>query len=469
MRTVFISKSKKEEPPFLRVYITVCYLLLSFFLAAQSTSPTCTGQSSTMLHLPSCPDIPWPFGPGVIASANVFLEIIPGPGGNYARFTIVNTSQNLPTCGESAGPDALSFNLVRSITSANITVLAPSTFKEFRTGSTPGCNSPFGQFNYELRRREHDNTNFVFEIKIAGVNLTEADFVTNNSGHRFLSRINGICYNGEEENRAFSSCAPATPVGSIGDFVWQDLNSNGTQDTGEPGIPGATVTLKDNNDNVIATTTTGSNGAYSFTGLAGGTYNLAFTTPAGYIPSPSNAGSDDSKDSDPVNQLVNGVVLAAGENNSTIDAGFIKLIDLSGNVWHDVNAMDDNLVSNSGALQSPPAAGIPVGLRAYLVDASTGLVVKAVLVNSATGTYSFTGVTPNKIYFVYLSNQLGAIGIPPPATTLPEGWEHTGQKLGITSGSDGINDGRLLVPVLSVNVTNANFGIRIKNGEVVIG
>ncbi len=147
----------------------------------------------------------------------------------------------------------------------------------------------------------------------------------------------------------------------------------------------------------------------------------------------------------------------------------VQTIMLSGNVWHDVNAMDDNLVSNSGALQSPPAAGIPVGLRAYLVDASTGLVVKAVLVNSVARTYSFTGVTPNKTYFVYLSNQLGAIGAPPPAATLPEGWEHTGQKLGITPGSDGINDGRLLVPVLSVNVTNANFGIRRKDGEVIIG
>jgi hypothetical protein len=30
---------------------------------------------------------------------------------------------------------------------------------------------------------------------------------------------------------------------SIGDFVWEDLNGNGQQDSGEPGIVGATVNL----------------------------------------------------------------------------------------------------------------------------------------------------------------------------------------------------------------------------------
>jgi len=30
---------------------------------------------------------------------------------------------------------------------------------------------------------------------------------------------------------------------TIGDFVWKDLNGNGVQDAGEPGLPGVTVTL----------------------------------------------------------------------------------------------------------------------------------------------------------------------------------------------------------------------------------
>src|SRR5262249_38486630 len=37
--------------------------------------------------------------------------------------------------------------------------------------------------------------------------------------------------------------ASLTPSASIGDFFWRDTNNNGIQDAGEPGIPGATVTL----------------------------------------------------------------------------------------------------------------------------------------------------------------------------------------------------------------------------------
>src|SRR4051812_33965544 len=42
------------------------------------------------------------------------------------------------------------------------------------------------------------------------------------------------------ENRQLLAVAP--PV-TIGDFVWNDVNANGVQDSGEPGIPGVTLTL----------------------------------------------------------------------------------------------------------------------------------------------------------------------------------------------------------------------------------
>ena len=83
--------------------------------------------------------------------------------------------------------------------------------------------------------------------------------------------------------------------------------------------------------------------------------------------------------------------------------------------------------------------------------------------------FTFANVTPNTNYVVYLSEQIGSIGNPPPATTLPVGWNHTGQKLGTSAGSDGINDGRLFVPVFSIDVNNVNFGIRLQAGEVVVG
>src|SRR5205814_9876315 len=45
---------------------------------------------------------------------------------------------------------------------------------------------------------------------------------------------------------------------AIGDFVWLDKNRNGQQDSGEPGIDGATVKLLDSTGTTtLATTVTG--------------------------------------------------------------------------------------------------------------------------------------------------------------------------------------------------------------------
>ncbi|HOV47861.1 MAG TPA: SdrD B-like domain-containing protein [Anaerolineae bacterium] len=60
--------------------------------------------------------------------------------------------------------------------------------------------------------------------------------------------------------------------GKIGDTIFRDWNGNGSQDAGEEGIAGVTVKLYDNSNNLLATTTTDSNGNYYFPGLVAGTY-----------------------------------------------------------------------------------------------------------------------------------------------------------------------------------------------------
>ncbi|HSN76964.1 MAG TPA: SdrD B-like domain-containing protein [Anaerolineae bacterium] len=61
---------------------------------------------------------------------------------------------------------------------------------------------------------------------------------------------------------------------TIGDLIYLDLDGDGTHDAGEPGIAGVTVALLDENDNVIATTTTDAAGNYSFPGLPAGDYTV---------------------------------------------------------------------------------------------------------------------------------------------------------------------------------------------------
>ncbi|MCY7356497.1 MAG: DUF11 domain-containing protein, partial [Rudanella sp.] len=121
-----------------------------------------------------------------------------------------------------------------------------------------------------------------------------------------------------------ASCTVAPPKASLGDFVFEDKNANGIQDAGDVPISGATVTLL-SSGTVVATTTTDGSGLYSFTGLTPGIpYSVSFTTPSGYSATLANTGND-ATDSDPVGGITAPVTLTSGENNPTLDAGFIQL------------------------------------------------------------------------------------------------------------------------------------------------
>lgn len=153
-----------------------------------------------------------------------------------------------------------------------------------------------------------------------------------------------------------SVCINYYKPATIGDFVWHDLNANGLQESNELGINNVTVELLNSTGNVIATTTTNSAGFYQFTGLPAGTYGVRFTTPVGFIATPSNQGGNDLVDSDPVNGVVSGIVLTAGQTNNSIDAGFIiPLGSIGDKVWNDVNRngiQDNNEVGVAGVTVS---------------------------------------------------------------------------------------------------------------------
>src|SRR5439155_1300307 len=73
--------------------------------------------------------------------------------------------------------------------------------------------------------------------------------------------------------------------GSLAGFVYADTNNDGIKQAGESGIGGATVTLTGTNDvgSVNVSTTTDSNGTYSFGSLRPGTYVLTETQPSAYL------------------------------------------------------------------------------------------------------------------------------------------------------------------------------------------
>ncbi|HVR98372.1 MAG TPA: SdrD B-like domain-containing protein, partial [Thermoanaerobaculia bacterium] len=77
------------------------------------------------------------------------------------------------------------------------------------------------------------------------------------------------------------------PTYSIGDRVWKDIDNDGDQEPGEPGLNSVTVQLLNGSGTVIATTVTAGDGNYTFTNLPPATYTVrvvSSTLPTGYTP-----------------------------------------------------------------------------------------------------------------------------------------------------------------------------------------
>lgn len=154
---------------------------------------------------------------------------------------------------------------------------------------------------------------------------------TNNDG--------GDIYENTTSGRAQGVTQPVGPASrevriiesSIGDFVWEDLDKDGVQDAGEPGVAGFPVSLvgEDLDGNPVSlSTTTDADGKYSFPDLASGTYTVTFdpnalTTNTTFTSQ--DTGTDDALDSD--GDIVTGetaeITLAPDSADPNWDQGLI--------------------------------------------------------------------------------------------------------------------------------------------------
>ena len=189
------------------------------------------------------------------------------------------------------------------------------------------------------------------------------------------------------------------PYGSLGDFVFLDTNRNGAQDTGEPGIDKVKVYLYDSKGTTkLDSTVTAGGGKYLFDSLTDGSYTVRFIAPTNYQSTSANvAGVPDDLDSDAGTNGFTGVytidtsqpVSSTARNNTTVDAGYFpSTASLGDYVFVDLN---------KNGIQDPtdiPLAGVVV----TLLDANNNPV--ASLTTTATGLYSFTGLTPGVPYSV---------------------------------------------------------------------
>ncbi|WP_233157328.1 MULTISPECIES: SdrD B-like domain-containing protein [Amycolatopsis] len=186
---------------------------------------------------------------------------------------------------------------------------------------------------------------------------------------------------GKREDTALNA-GLAAPVNRIGERVWADTNRNGIADDTESGPSGVPVKLLRADGGEEATTTTGADGQFRFTGIPDGTYQVcvdrgALPAPvAGYQFTRPRAG-ESTKDSDV--DLVSGcappVVVGVGHRDGSVGVGLAPARNRLGDLlWLDRNGNGEPDAGEPGAagvaVTMKDAEGRPVAVTRTAADGS---------------------------------------------------------------------------------------------------
>ncbi len=201
----------------------------------------------------------------------------------------------------------------------------------------------------------------------------------------------------------------------------------------DAGLGGVTITLTGTTGSGAAvdlTTTTASNGSYSFTSLAPGLYTVTETVPAGYTPENANVGSLGGTAGI---ALISHIAVTSGETGTGYDLAEYQASSISGTAYNDLNGND---VDNS----EPGLAGVTVTLTG---TNGLGNPVTLTTTTAANGTYSFTGLAPGS-YTV--------------TETLPAGYTAEAGDVGSLGGTAGTEKVSTVTVTSGEAGTNYNFG-----------
>jgi uncharacterized repeat protein (TIGR01451 family)/fimbrial isopeptide formation D2 family protein len=225
--------------------------------------------------------------------------------------------------------------------------------------------------------------------------------------------------------------APANNFGkllpsSLAGVVYVDGNDNGTQDAGEAGIAGVSVTLTGTDDHGIIvplTATTDNSGHYVFTALRPGTYTVTETQPTQYADGKDAVGTQGGTLG---SDVLGNVPLSSGIDATAYDFGE-RPASLSGKVFVDHNA-DGNINASDSGLG---------GVTLTLLDSNC--VVVGTTTTLADGTYSFGNLPAGNYRVVetqpngYGSSTLNVLDVTVPTTGLSN--VNFGETLGSLAGT----------------------------------
>jgi serine-aspartate repeat-containing protein C/D/E len=180
---------------------------------------------------------------------------------------------------------------------------------------------------------------------------------------------------------------PATSSASVSGTVFVNNDGTNVPDSSNPGLSGATTEILNSSDSVVASTTSGSGGTYSFSGITPGTYTEQVTVPSGYVVNGSSNTESTTIVLDYEQTLTNNI--AAYSSSSTTG--------IAGNVFIDDDA------SGIAVYNNPGFAGATVSLETSsggtVTDAS-GHTVNPATTNSS-GNYSFANLVPGSYEVIF--------------------------------------------------------------------
>jgi len=234
---------------------------------------------------------------------------------------------------------------------------------------------------------------------------------------------------------------------TISNFVWEDLNGDGIQDGGEPGINDVTVTLTGNDgfgNPVNLNEVTAGGGLYEFMDIVPGTYTLNFALPSvNHFYTQQDAGGDNvDRDPDNMGNTAPFTVIS-DEDMIDMDAGMFLGATIGNYTWIDFDG--------DGILNDPlPLGGVSIAISDNLGNPVNDALGNPIgpQVSDGAGNYAFINLAPGMYVLTF---------------TAPGGYFPT------TVNAAGGNDNASDVPDDSDNDQangNMTFDIDITSGEV---
>ncbi len=217
-----------------------------------------------------------------------------------------------------------------------------------------------------------------------------------------------------------------TATFAVDDVFWLDLDADGNLDSDEPRLEGVTIDLLDAGGNVVATTTSASDGTVSFAGLPPGSYTLSVSDNAGVLVGLGGTTT-------PAQSRAQSVTITTSDV-SGVNFGFNAVGTLGDRIWND---------ADGDGVQDAGETGLP-GVTIELLD--RGGMVIATTTTDAAGNYLFEGLAPEQ-YSVRVD-----------VATLPAGYALTGDP-------DGTADSQSTV-VLDFNQSDLSLDFGYQNASL---